>query len=182
MDADSVGATRFEAVGPVVDGRDGCVASEIARRLPVAATALVSAFNENVRADAPLSGNPTTLHAVDWLPRNSATVTVSSKNPLGAWGALTAPRFTVFGKAHCMHMDSGGKWEDEAWGYLRSERNARLQLLGTGAHPRMLRRRNGLARGTFDRLRGDGRLVDRAILNEVQHCLNATLNHGGPTA
>ena len=42
----------------------------------------------------------------------------------------------------------------------------------------MLARRNRLARGIYNRLREDGRIVDQAAPNEVQYCLNPTLNPG----
>ena len=41
----------------------------------------------------------------------------------------------------------------------------------------MLERRNGLARGMYNRLREDGRFVVRAILDESQYCLSAILSH-----
>ena len=46
----------------------------------------------------------------------------------------------------------------------------------------MLERRNGLARGIYNRLHADGRFVDRAILNEVQYRLRAMLQHWGFSA
>ena len=79
-------------------------------------------------------------------------------------------------------MDSGGEWRTEVWADSCSERNIRLQFRGKGARPWVLERRNGFARGIYNRLRGKGRFVDRAIIEEAQYCLSTTLNHGGFSA
>ena len=46
----------------------------------------------------------------------------------------------------------------------------------------MLERRNGSAPGIYNRLREDGRFVNRAILNEAQYCLSTLLNNVGLAA
>ena len=48
-----------------------------------------------------------------------------------------------------------------------------------GPNPLMLERRNGVARGMYNRLREDGRFAVRAILDVGQYCLDTILNHGG---
>ena len=48
-----------------------------------------------------------------------------------------------------------------------------------GPNPLMLERRNGLARGMYNRLREDGRFVVRATSGEGQYCLNTILSHYG---
>ena len=55
---------------------------------------------------------------------------------------------------------------------LRAERRIKLQLQGVGAHPWLLERLNGLARGIYNRLIEAGRVSSRQIPSDVQWCLN----------
>ena len=75
-------------------------------------------------------------------------------------------------------MDEGGKWKHEIWTDLRAERRIELQFRGAGAHPWILERRNGLARGIYSRL-VDDRFASRQILSEVQWGLNTLISAGG---
>ena len=64
-------------------------------------------------------------------------------------------------------------WED-----LCSRRRFNHQFQGAGARPRLVERRNGLARGVIVRLAADWKL----ILFGVQWCLNALLSASGYSA
>ena len=60
-----------------------------------------------------------------------------------------------------------------------SERMIRLKSQGTGAHPRIVERRNGLAHGIHNRLVADYRCSDKQISPKVQWCLNTLIPGGG---
>ena len=65
-------------------------------------------------------------------------------------------------------MDEGGEWKNEIWLDYCSDRRIKLIFQGVGAHPWLLERRNGLARGIFYRLMEDDRFSRGRILSEVQ--------------
>ena len=58
---------------------------------------------------------------------------------------------------------NSGNWAD-----LRSGRRITLRIRGVGARPWIARRRNGLARGIYNRLVAEGRFCGKQILAEVQ--------------
>ena len=60
-----------------------------------------------------------------------------------------------------------------------ADREVRLKFRGEGAHPWILGRRGGVARGIRNQLAADGRFPSRAIPNGSQFCLNAMKSHGG---
>ena len=61
----------------------------------------------------------------------------------------------VFGAPKSLHLDEGGEWGNELWRDLCAERRIKLVFRGAGAHPWILERRNGPARGIYNRLRAD---------------------------
>ena len=73
-------------------------------------------------------------------------------------------------------------WENEVWTDYCSERCIKLLFQGAGAHPWLLERRNGLARGIYNRLVEDDRFSSEEILGEVQWRLNAMLSTSGFSA
>ena len=79
-------------------------------------------------------------------------------------------------------MEGGEKWENEARADLLSEWRIKLELLGVGAHPWLLGRRNGLARGIYDRLVANDRVSGKQILAEYQWCLDTLIFGGGFSA
>ena len=79
-------------------------------------------------------------------------------------------------------MDGGGDWKREIWTYLCAGRRIRLQLHGIVARPGLLGRRNGLARGIYNRPVGDDRFSSKQILSEAQVCLNAGISTSGFSA
>ena len=79
-------------------------------------------------------------------------------------------------------MVGGGEWKNEIRTDFCSEGRIKLHFQGVGAHPWLLERRNGLARGIYNRLVEDGRFLSKTFLSEVQWCLNAMLSSGGFSA
>ena len=149
--------------------------------LPAAGPPLVSAFDGSAQADLYFLGKLITFHSMDLFSRDAMFVSVYS-NPSEARDAFAVPRPTVSRKWRRLQPGNGGNWRNGVWADLRSERIVRLEFHGKRAHPWMLEPRDGLACGAFNRPRGDGRFSDRTTSNEVQFCLNATLNQGGVAA
>ena len=58
-------------------------------------------------------------------------------------------------------MGGGGEWENDLWVDLRADRYIKLQYQGVGAHPWILGRRNGPARGIYNRMNADRRYASR---------------------
>ena len=79
-------------------------------------------------------------------------------------------------------MDECGEWKNELWADFCAGRRIKLQFQRVGAHPWLLERRDGPARGIYNRLIGDDRLLNKTILAEVQWCLNAMLSASGFSA
>ena len=73
-------------------------------------------------------------------------------------------------------MDEGGEWKNAIWTDLCAERRIKVQFRGVGAHPWLLERRNGPARGIYNRLVEDDRFSKKMILLEAQWCLNTMLS------
>ena len=63
--------------------------------------------------------------------------------------------------------------EDEIWTDLCSERRIKVRFQGAGAHLLILGRRNGYARGIYNRLVAGDPSSGRQILSDVQWRLNA---------
>ena len=79
-------------------------------------------------------------------------------------------------------MDEGGEKENEVRADLRPERRAKLQFRGVVAHPKVLERRNGHARGIYNRLVADNRYSGKQISGEVQRRLNTLISGAGYSA
>ena len=62
------------------------------------------------------------------------------------------------------------------------ERRIKLVFQGVGAHPWILERRNGLARGIYNRLEENRHYPGPQILSEVQWCLNTLVSASGYSA
>ena len=75
-------------------------------------------------------------------------------------------------------MGEGGKWKNEFWAELRPGRRVKLLLQVVGA----LRRRNGVARGIYNRLKQDVRSSGKQIPAEAQRRLNSLVPGGGFSA
>ena len=73
-------------------------------------------------------------------------------------------------------MDEGGAWKYEVWPDLCPGRRNKLQFQKVGARPRILVRRNGPARGIYNRAGADDRFSGDQILAEVQRRLNTAIS------
>ena len=142
----------LKAVDPVADECDVRAAFDAAPRLPAAVTSLVSGLNEKVLSDLSFRRHLLALCVMVLGPRYSMLVLASPKNPPAVLG-----RFLEI-------VDH------------------RLRQATVGWHPWMPGRRIGSARGIYNELHGDGRLVDAAISKEAQYCADAMLNDGRPSA
>ena len=76
-------------------------------------------------------------------------------------------------------MDEGGERKNEIQMEAASWRRVKLQFQGIGAHPWLLGRRSGLARGTYNRLIEDARFASEQILARAQWCLDSMISAGG---
>ena len=65
---------------------------------------------------------------------------------------------------------------------LRSDRRTKLQFQGAGAHPWVLERPNGLARGIYNRLVAHDCSSGEQIPADAQWRLNALIHAGGDSA
>ena len=82
----------------------------------------------------------------------------------------------VFGAPKSLHLDEGGEWKNDLWRDLCVGRRIKLVFQGGGAHPWILERRNGLARGIYNRLKAGRRPQMSA---EAQWCLNTLVSASG---
>ena len=97
-------------------------------------------------------------------------------------GCVSGLRLGIFGLPKCIQMDEGGEWQSEVRTDYCPERLIELFPLGLGARPRILGRRNGLARGIHSRLIADDRRTGSQILPEAQWRLNAMIPASGYSA
>ena len=81
-----------------------------------------------------------------------------------------------------IQMDDGGEWGSGARADLRSERGIKLQFAGVGAHPWVLERQNGLARGVYNRLVAGDRPSGKQFSAEAQWRPTAPISGGGSSA
>ena len=91
-----------------------------------------------------------------------------SKNPQEAWDAFLSSWVGVFGAPKSLHLDEGGERKNDLWRDLCVGRRIRLISQGVGAHPWILERRNGLARGIYNRLNAARSYAGSQILTEAQ--------------
>ena len=119
---------------------------------------------------------------MDVFSEQQLLVPLGPKNPQEARDASCGARIGDFGQPECIRMDEGGGWKHEVLADLCSERAIKVQFRGAGARPWILERRNGLARGTFNRLAADGRSSGKQVISKVQCCLNTLISGGGYSA
>ena len=122
------------------------------------------------------------LHIMDVFSKYSVITPVRSKNPLEVWDAFIAWWVGIFGPPRAIQMDEGGEWKNEVWTDFCTDRRIKLPFQGVGAHPWILERRHGLARGIYNRIRTDDRFSGRQIVTEVQWCLNTLISASGYSA
>ena len=98
--------------------------------------------------DLRLSGDATAPGVVDVYSKYSLLARVRSKDPSEARDSPAFSRIAVRGRPETIQMDEGGEWGNEVRADFRSVRSIKLQFpVGAGALPRLLGRRNCLARG-----------------------------------
>ena len=113
---------------------------------------------------------------MDMFPKYSLLLPARSKNPQEVWGVLCGGWLGTLGPPKCPQMGEGGEWKNAIWTDLCAERRIKVQFRGVGAHPWLLERRNGPARGIYNRLVEDDRFSKKMILLEAQWCLNTMLS------
>ena len=148
----------------------------------MAGTSIVSRFNEMVQVDLLFLDDIIVVHAMDVFSKCSLLHQVKSKNPQEVWDAFCAGWLGTFGPPKSTQMDEGGEWKNEIWTDYCSDRRIKSVSQGVGAHPWLLGRRNGLARGIYNRLIEDDRFSRSRILSEVQWRLNTMLSASGFSA
>ena len=79
-------------------------------------------------------------------------------------------------------MGAGGRWQNGVSTELRSARRIKLLPQGFGARPWILERRNGLARGVYNRWVEADRFSGKQIVAEARWCLNTLVYGGGYSA
>ena len=155
------------------------MAFEKAPHAPIAGTSAVSTFNEKAHVDLLFLGDPIVAHARDVFPKYPLLLPVQAENPQDAWDLVCGGRLGLFGPPNCILAHEGGEWRNEIWTDLRAKRRIRLQFQGVVARPVLLGRRNGLARGIYNRLIEDDRFMNKTILSESQWRPNTMLSASG---
>ena len=161
---------------------DACRAFDKAPHVPIAGTTTVSSFNKKVQVDLLLLDDPIVVYAMDVFSKYSLLRLAQSENPQEAWGVFCAKWLGTFGPPKRIQMDEGGEWKNEIRMDFCAERRLKLQFQEVGAHLWLLGRRNGLARGIYNRPIEDDRFSYTTILSEVQWCLNTMRSAGGFSA
>ena len=112
-------------------------------------------LNERLRMDLLFLGDILTLHIKDVFSKYSILARARSNNPQEVWDAFLSSWVGVFGIPKCLHLAEGGEWKNDLWRDLRVARRIKLVSQGAGEHPWILERRNGLARGIYNRPKAD---------------------------
>ena len=182
MDAEGGTQSLLQHVDEVVSQCDSCKAFDKAPHIPISGTSTVSMFKERLQMDLLFLDGIIALHIMGVFSKYSILTRVRSKNPQEVWDAFISSWVGVFGPPKCLHLDEGvnGKMisgETCVW-------NVALNWFsrGEGAHPWILERRNGLARGIYNRLKEDRHYTGPRILAEVQWCLNTLVSASGYSA
>ena len=153
-----------------------------AAHLPLAGTSSAPPLNEKRQVDLLSLSNVIDLRTMDIYPKNSPSVRVCSRHPLVVSGPFAGSRISDSGRPSTIRMYAGGEWGNGIPLDSSTGRNIRLQFQGKGANPWLLGRRNGFARGIYNRRAADGHFSTCATLNEVQLPSTPILGHGGFSA
>ena len=157
VDAGGDNLSLLRHVEQVVSQCDVCKAFEKAPRTPIAGTPTVAMFNEKLQVDLLLLDDLIVLLTMGVFSKYSVLTPVRSKNPLEVWDAFVACWIGIFAPPKAIQMDEGGEWKNEAWADFCADRRIKLFFQCVGAHPWILERRNGLARGIYNRMMADDR-------------------------
>ena len=82
----------------------------------------------------------------------------------------------------CLLFRLGGEWQNDLWRALCVERRLKLEFQEVGAQPWISERRNGLARGIYNRLQANRYYTGSQILTEAQWFLNTVVSASGYSA
>ena len=96
--------------------------------IPIAGTATVSAFDEEVQVDLLSLDDLVVVGAMDVFSKYSLLHPAQSKNPQGVWDVFCAGWLGTFGPPKCIQMDEGGEWENEIWTGFCWARRIKLQF------------------------------------------------------
>ena len=182
VDSDGGMSQLVTHVDEVLGKCDARRAFDKAPHVPIAGASTVSTFIEKVQVDLLFLGDLLVVHAMDVFSKYSLLHPVQSENPPEVRGAFCAGWQGTFGPPKCIQMDEGGERQNEIWTDFCAERRNKLQFQGVGAHPWLLERPNGQARGIYNGPIEDDRFLNKTILAEVQWCLNAMLSASGFSA
>ena len=168
--------------GEVLEQCEVCRPFDKAPRVPAAGTSTVPMFDENLQVDLFLVGDIIVLRATDVFSTYSLLMPVSSKDPRGVSDASCSSRTGVSGRPQSIQMDEGDEWKHEVCTGSRPERRTTLQFQFVGAHPWMLSRRNGLARGIYNRSVADDRFSGKQVSAKAHWRLISLISGGGVAA
>ena len=168
MGSDGANAHLLTCVDEVAGQCEVCRALDGAPHAPVAETSAVAMFREKLQADLLFVYDITTVRVMEVFSTYSHLLPVRAKNPHEVWGASCSSWIGVFGPPARIQMDEGGDWKNASRTDLLSESRIKLLVQGVGARPWIFERQNGLARGGYNRLKGDDRFSRRRILAEVR--------------
>ena len=80
-----------------------------------------------------------------------STKPLRSGNPQEVWGAFCGGSVGAPGQPQGIQIDEGGEWKKEVRADLSAGCRVKLQFPGVSARHSILERRNGLARGIYNR-------------------------------
>ena len=108
-------------------------------------------FNGCLRLDLLFLGDIIALRVMDVFSKYSILARARSKNPQEVWDAFLFSSVGFFGIPKSLHLGGGDESKNDLWRDLCVGRRIKLVFQGVGAHPWILVRRDGLARGIFNR-------------------------------
>ena len=179
MDLDGNNAHLLTRVDGVLAQREVRQAFGKAPQIPVAEASTAAAFNKKLQVDVLPWGDVIASHVMDVFPKYSLLIPSRTKIPREVWGDFCNSWIGVVGPPVSIQMDEYEECENELRTDLRSDRRIKLLFQGVGARPWILERRNGFARGTYNRLKEDDQDLGKQIPAEVQRRLNALISGGG---
>ena len=165
----------FTRVDEGLEQCEACLAFGKAPHAPAFGPFTVAMFSGKLQVDLLSPGDIAAVRVTPVSSKYPLLRPVRTKNPQGARDTFCNSWVGVFGPTMCIQMDEGGERKHESRTKLRSGRRIKKLLQGVGAHPWVLQRRNGLARGNYNRLKDDHRASGKQTLAEVQWCLHTHL-------
>ena len=139
-------------------------------------------FNERLQMDLIFLDDIITLRIMGVFSKYSMLARARPKHPQEARAAFLSSWAGVFGIPKSLHLGEGGERKNDLWRDLCVGRRIKLVLQGAGAHPWILERRDGLARGSYNRLKADRVFSGSQISTKAQWCLNSMVSASGFSA